>query len=90
MGDSIAVEKIEGESGGTVDFNEVLLVAESPGEVMVGTPRVEGAKVTAEIAAQVKDKKKIHFRYKNKTRSGIKRGHRQRLTEIVIKSIETE
>lgn len=86
-GDTIAVEKLEGGSGDIVVFDKVLLVSNGDG-VNIGRPYVLGASVTGELTAQVKDKKKIHFRYKNKTRGGRKQGHRQKLTEVSIKTIE--
>ena len=88
-GDTISVEKLEGDSGAKVEFDSVLL-AEVDGSVKVGSPTLKGAKVTGEIAAQSKGPKLVHFRWKNKTHGGSKRGHRQSLTDVTIKSISAK
>ncbi len=85
-GDTVSIEKIYGVPGDEVAFNEVLLVSVG-NDIKLGAPHVAGVSVFAEIIAQRKDKKKIHFRYKNKTRQGTRRGHRQKLTDVTIKSI---
>ncbi|MBZ4682707.1 MAG: large subunit ribosomal protein [Fusobacteriaceae bacterium] len=86
-GDKIRVEKINAELNQEVELNEVLLVA-NEGEVKVGKPFVEGAKVVATVLAQGKGKKVINFKYKPKKASARKMGHRQLFTELEIKSIE--
>ena len=83
----VRVEKLESEVGATVRFNQVLLMA-NDGDYRFGTPLVEGAAVVAEVVAQGKDTKKIHFRYKNKTHGGTRRGHRQPHTDVLIKALE--
>ncbi len=90
VGDSIIVEKLTQQEGEAVVFDQVLLLSDSENtpSVTVGTPTVKGVRVLGQVKAQIKDKKKIHYRYKNKTRSGIKRGHRQKLTNVVIDAIE--
>lgn len=88
-GDTISVEKLEGDSGAKVEFDSVLLSSVS-GKVKVGAPTVKGAKVTGEIASQGQGEKLIHFRWKNKTHGGSKRGHRQKLTDVTIKSINAK
>ena len=60
-GDTIYVEKLEGEAGQEVVFDQVLLAGEK-----VGTPLVEGAKVTGTIDKQGRGKKIIVFKYKSK------------------------
>ncbi|MGL4589574.1 MAG: 50S ribosomal protein L21 [Mycoplasmatales bacterium] len=78
----IYIEKIEGEVGDVVTFDEVLMVGDK-----VGTPFVEGAKVTGEIVKHGKRKKIVIFKYKEKKDSRTKKGHRQNYTKVVIKSI---
>lgn len=85
-GDFLKVEKIEGETGAEVVFDEVLMVSKEE-ETMVGNPLVEGAKVVAEIVAQTKGPKIIVFKMKRRKGFKKKRGHRQFLTGVKIKSI---
>lgn len=86
-GDKLRVEKLNAEVNAEVTLEEVLLVA-NEGDVKVGKPFVEGAKVLATVVAQDKAKKVINFKYKPKKASARKIGHRQLFTEIEIKSIE--
>lgn len=85
-GDTITVERLAGESGDQVTFDEVLLV-ENDGSVQVGTPTVAGASVTAALDAQVRGPKLLAMKYKNKTRSRTVHGHHQHLTRVKITSI---
>jgi large subunit ribosomal protein L21 len=85
-GDVLKVEKLEGQKGDAVVFEEVLLVSKED-QTRVGTPVVEGAKVVGEIVHQGKGPKIIIF--KKKRRKGFlkKTGHRQPLTQVRIKEI---
>ena len=58
------------------------------GEVTIGVPLVEGAKVTAQVLSHYKDKKLMVYKYKAKTRYRRKRGHRQTYTRLRIQDIE--
>lgn len=82
-GDVIYVEKLEGEEGQEVVFDQVLLVGDK-----VGTPLVEGAKVTGSIVKQGKGKKIIVFKMKAKKNYRKKQGHRQAFTKVEITNIE--
>ena len=82
-GDTIYVEKLDGEAGQTVVFDQVLLAGDK-----VGTPLVDGAKVTGTIEKQVCVKKIIFFKYKEKKNYHKKQGHRQSYTKVVINTIE--
>jgi len=84
-GDSIRVEKLDAEPGAVVDLDQVLLIGGD--ETKVGTPLVEGAKVTAEVVKTGKGKKIIVFKYKAKKNYRKKQGHRQPYTELKITSI---
>ena len=73
--------------GDSVEFDRVLL-ADADGEVKVGAPTVEGAKVVCEIATPlVKGDKVIVFKKKRRKGYRRKNGHRQYFTKIVIKDI---
>lgn len=80
------VDKLEGTEGDKVDFDKVLLV-DNNGDVKVGAPTVDGAKVSGKILDQVKADKVIVF--KKKRRKGYKKrnGHRQQMTKVLIESI---
>jgi large subunit ribosomal protein L21 len=84
-GDVLRIEKIAGDAGADVTFNEVLLVggADAP---KVGKPLVAGAKVVGKILGQGKHKRVLHFR-KEKEGWTRARGHRQQFTEVKVTSI---
>jgi large subunit ribosomal protein L21 len=81
--DIVDVEKLEGEAGSKVAFDNVLAVSDGT-SLSVGQPHVDGAKVKAEIVEQRKGPKVIAF--KKKKRKGYRRkiGHRQQLTRLKI------
>lgn len=77
--DVIKIEKIAGEAGSEVIFNEVLAIDE-----IVGTPFVSGASVKATIVKQAKDAKVIVFKKKRRQNYRRKNGHRQNITLVKI------
>ncbi len=83
----IYVHRLEGKEDSSVTFDEVLLI-EDDGKVVVGTPKIEGAAVSAKILQHMKADKILVF--KKKRRKGYKtlNGHRQLLTKIQIEKIE--
>ena len=85
-GDIFAVERLDGEQGSTITFDNVLAVGSGEG-LKLGKPTLEGAKVEAEVLAQGRAKKVIVFKFKR--RKGYKRtkGHRQYFTRLRVKSI---
>ena len=85
-GDTVDVDLLDVDAGKTATFGEVLMFADGK-NVTHGDPLISGAKVTAEVVEQRKDKKIIAFRYKR--RKGYHRtvGHRRKLTRVKIKSI---
>jgi large subunit ribosomal protein L21 len=84
--DTLVIEKIAGDAGATVEFGDVLMVGGS-GDVKVGAPFISGAKVTAEVVEQGRGDKVIAFKKRRRKNSRRKRGHRQELTTVKIKSI---
>jgi large subunit ribosomal protein L21 len=85
-GETIDVDLIDVEAGKTATFSDVLLFADGD-KLTHGEPLISGAKVTAEVLEQRKDKKVIAFKFKR--RKGYHRtvGHRRKLTRVKIKSI---
>lgn len=84
----IIVEKIEGEAGKKVTLDKVLLTKSEKGDVVLGSPTVENAKVEAEIVKTFKDKKVIIFKKRRRQNSRRKQGHRQQQTLLKILSIK--
>jgi large subunit ribosomal protein L21 len=81
------VHRLEGEAGDQVEFSKVLLI-DNEGAVTVGTPVIEGAKVTAEIIEPlVKGDKVLVFHKKRRKGHRKLNGHRQQFSQIVIKDI---
>ena len=85
-GKTLQIEKIFGEEGQKVELDQVLLV-ENKDQTKIGTPLVAGAKVEVEIIKQFKDKKVEIVKFKNKTGTKKKVGHRQQQTKIKILKI---
>ena len=85
-GDKLFIEKLEVESGDSIDFDDILLVSKD-GELTVGKPYVESAIVKASVIQNGKGPKVIVFKFKNKEGYRKKRGHRQPYTKIQIESI---
>ncbi|NNF16647.1 MAG: 50S ribosomal protein L21 [Gammaproteobacteria bacterium] len=85
-GTSLKIEKLDAEAGATVEFDQVLLVGEGA-DVTVGTPLVEGGKVTATVESQGRRSKIDVVKFKR--RQGYKRqkGHRQAYTQVKITGI---
>ena len=87
-GDVLFVEKLAGELDEQVVFSDVLTVVED-GSVKIGTPYLAGAKVTAKVLKQGKDKKILVYKYKSKANYRRRQGHRQPYTKVSIEKIET-
>lgn len=83
----VFVHRLDAEEGASVEFNEVLLV-EDGGEVKVGAPVLEGAKVTAKVLAHVKGEKVLVFKKKRRKGYKKKNGHRQSFSQIQIEAIQ--
>ncbi|MEX0800315.1 MAG: 50S ribosomal protein L21 [Dehalococcoidia bacterium] len=84
----IDVDSLPAEVGSTVELSDVLLIGGN-GDVHVGQPLVEGARVIAEVVEQGRDRKIIVFKYKAKTRYRRRRGHRQGYTRLAVRQILT-
>ena len=85
-GDVLMIEKLD-VTGETVTFDEVLLITDGD-KITLGKPMIKGATVGAKVlVAEGKDKKKMVFKYKSKTRQRKKKGHRQPYTKVQITKI---
>lgn len=85
-GDTLEIERLAVEAGQPVTFDRVLLVNQD-GQVRIGAPTVENARVVADVLAHKRGEKVLVF--KMKRRKGYRRtqGHRQELTVVKIKEI---
>ena len=85
-GETVQVEKLDVEVGKTVEFDEVLLVADGE-SIRLGTPHVAGAKVVAEVVDQGRDKKILVYKYRRRKAWHRKQGHRQPFTALKVTEI---
>lgn len=85
-GEKLRVEKLNAEAGDTVELDKVLLVGEGE-DVKVGAPYLEGAKVTATVAANGRGDKVKIVKFKRRKHHQKQMGHRQAYTEIEITGI---
>lgn len=86
--DLVRVEKLAGEAGDAITFENVLMVG-ADADVTLGTPLVDGALVAGEVVEQFRDKKVIIFKKKRRQHYRRKNGHRQELTLVRITEILT-
>ena len=86
VGKTVAIEKIEGEDGSMLEFNEILLRKTVDGTIEIGKPFVKGV-MKASIVKQMKEPKVISFMFKRRKKVRVKKGHRQPKTVIRIESI---
>lgn len=86
-GQTVKLEKIEAETGASIDFDKVLMIVD--GDVIkIGQPVVAGAIVTAEIIAQGRHKKVKILKFKRRKHHMKQMGHRQWFTEVKITGIK--
>ena len=85
-GDVIYVEKLNAEVEQEVSF-DALMYSDDQGAVTIGTPIVDGVKVTGKVLKQGKGKKIVVFKYKAKKNEATKQGHRQPFTAVEITKI---
>lgn len=82
----LRVEKLPAEVGSKVEFDDILLVGKGS-DAKVGTPIVEGAKVTGTVTAHGRGEKLIVYKFRRRKQYRRKRGHRQAYTEVRIDAI---
>ena len=85
-GQKLFVHRLGAEIGSVAEFEKVLLI-DSDGSVVVGSPVIDGAKVTAEVISHLKGDKVIVFHKKRRKGYRKRNGHRQYLTELKINEI---
>lgn len=87
-GDKLKVEKLLGEVGDKIEFDQVLLVSDEKGDKLtIGQPTVKDKTVSATIIAQERAPKVTVIKYKRKTRYRKKQGHRQPYTQVEITNV---
>ncbi len=85
-GEVLKLEKLEAAEGETVDFNDVMMVGEGS-DIKIGSPYVEGGKVTAEVVGHGRGDKVGIIKMKRRKHYRRQAGHRQWFTEVKIKEI---
>lgn len=86
-GDVLFIEKLTAGEGESITFDRVLAVSKEDG-LVVGSPVVSGAAVSAKVEKHGKDRKITVYKYKPKKNYSRKQGHRQPYTKIVIEKIQ--
>ena len=82
----LRIEKLEGEAGSSIEFSEVLLIADGD-QITVGKPRVVGAKVSATIESHGKGDKVTIVKFRRRKHYLRRKGHRQQYTQVRVKGI---
>lgn len=85
-GEKLRIEKLSAEAGDTVELDKVLMVGEGE-DVKIGAPYLEGAKVTATVAANGRGDKVKIVKFRRRKHHRKQMGHRQAFTEIEITGI---
>ena len=85
-GQILKVEKLDGKEGDSISFNDILAVSDNSDHT-IGSPLVKGATIEAKILEQIRDKKIIVFKKRQRQNYRHTQGHRQYLTVLKIESI---
>ncbi len=85
-GEVLRLEKLEVETGATVEFDQVLLLVKGE-QVQLGAPLVAGAKVKAEVISHGRADKVTIIKFRRRKHSLKRQGHRQWYTEVKITGI---
>ncbi len=85
-GDTLKVETIEADEGATIEIDEVLMIADGD-NIKIGTPLVDGGKVTATVKSHGRGKKIEIIKFRRRKHHDKRTGHRQNYTEIQITGI---
>jgi large subunit ribosomal protein L21 len=90
-GDIIQVEKLEGDVGAAIKFDQILFASKAAGEsaqVWVGKPYLSGASVQAEIVGQGRDEKILIIKMKRRKQYRRTQGHRQFQTQLLVTGVD--
>ena len=88
-GKTVVVEKLVGDAGAQVVFDQVLLVSSGDGgNVTIGKPLVSGAKVTGSIVEQTRGDKLVVFKFRRRKNYVRRNGHRQDVTVVKVADIQ--
>ena len=85
-GETLKLEKIEAATGDAIEFDKVLMIGGGD-DVKIGTPVVEGSKVTAEVVAHGRHQKVKIVKFNRRKHHRKETGHRQWFTEVKITGI---
>ena len=85
-GEVVRIERLEGDLGDNIEFERVLIVAEGD-NVSIGSPYLDGGKVTGEVIGQGRDEKVRIVKCKRRKNYLRRAGHRQYFTEVKITGI---
>jgi large subunit ribosomal protein L21 len=86
-GDTIRIEKLPGNVGESVSFDDILMVSDGD-KVLIGQPTLSNVTVSGHIVEQNRNKKIIVFKYKRRKGYRRKQGHRQAYTALKVDSIK--
>lgn len=90
-GQIVQLEKLEGDLGSALQFNEVLMVgqtAENNSKIWLGKPLLSGARVDGEIVGQGRGEKILIVKMKRRKQYRRTQGHRQFLTQVLVTGIQ--
>lgn len=85
-GGTLTVDRLPGEPGERIELRDILVMGDGD-DITVGAPVIDGARIIGTIAEQGRAPKVVVFRYKAKTRSRKKTGHRRAFTRVLVEDI---
>lgn len=87
-GELLKVESLTAETGANISFDEVLMISDGE-DVKLGTPRVEGSQVSAEVVSHGRGDKIRIVKHRRRKHYHKEQGHRQNYTEVRITGISS-
>ena len=87
QGDTVRVETIDAEEGASVEFDNILMVADGD-DIKIGAPYVDGGKVVATVKSHGRHKKIEVIKFNRRKHYDKRTGHRQNFTELEITDIQ--
>ncbi len=85
-GQTFKVEKLDAEAGASINLDQVLMVADGD-DIKIGTPLIEGGRVTATVKSHGRGKKVEIVKFKRRKKYDLHKGHRQDYTELEVTGI---